>query len=423
MEKVYVRSWQDKIVSKLQKHLPKNTIRYISITLRNCVRLTIDGVIYAESFLHSKPSEKKGDNNIKKVLIMRKDGLGDCIIFYPTLRAYREYYADAEITLIFPTYFESLAPLLGKDLVDHVIWFDQKRFGSNFFYRRRFLLNLKWGGYDIFIYPVFSRETIGYFMMKMASASESIGFEGDISKHGKKSEKRGTLSYTRLINPPEAMKREIDRDAYFAEKVTGQKVTISFPTIDVKKLPHEKAEVLLAEYNLTNKKYAVVFPGAGASYRIWPVKKFAEIIDYITDKGITAVVCGSNKETSLVKQIISLTKQKDIIDLSGKTDLPALSHILTSAELYFGSDTGILHLAVAVATPSVAIVGSGGLDRFFPYGDPMKNRAVYDKTHSYVTGKWIDFDKLKPGEIHPSIANISVADAQKEIDSVIKYIL
>jgi heptosyltransferase-1 len=383
----------------------------------------MESILFVRAVLEEKNATKK------RILIMRKDGLGDCIIFYPTLRAYREYYADADITLIFPTYFESLAAILGKELVDHVIWFDHKKFGSNFVYRRKFLLDLKRGGYDVFIYPVFSRETIGFFMMKMAGAPERIGFEGDISEHGEKSEKRGTLSYTRLIRPPETMNLEIDRDAYFAEQIVGKKVSITFSTIDIKKLPRVTADRYASLYDLVDKKYAVIFPGAGAPYRIWPHEKFAEIIDYLEDKGITAVICGSKKETDLSKQIISLKKQTiktrtsgaATIDLSGKTDLATLAHILGNAKLYFGSDTGILHLAVAVGTPVVAIVGSGGLNRFFPYGDARINRAVFDKTRKYITGRWIDAENLAPGEIHPSIKNITVNDAKKEIDFVLQY--
>jgi ADP-heptose:LPS heptosyltransferase len=388
--------------------------------------MTIDAIIYAESFFHKRPSQKLDGVHKKRILIMRKDGLGDCIIFYPTLRAYRDYYKNDEITLIFPTYFKDLSPLLGKDLVDIVIWFDHKAFGKSFSYRRKFLLDLKRAGYDVFIYPVYSRETIGYLMMKMTGAHERIGFEEGISERGQKAEKKGTVTFTRLIKVPEHIKKEIDRDVYFAEQVTGQKGGVHFPTIDVKKLPFAEAEALLAQHSFIDKKYIVLFPGAGAFYRIWPLEKFAAIVDYSIHAGLTVVICGSEKEKSLAQKIISLSKSGiragAIIDLSGQTDLASLSHILSRARFYFGSDTGILHLAVALGTPAVAIVGAGGLIRFFPYGDPAKNRAVYDKTRSYVTGRWLDAHTLAPGEIHPSIKNITVLDAQKEIDSLLKII-
>ena len=398
---------------------------------RDFFRLCIDGLIYFESFFHTKQYAPSDSKFKKKVLIMRKDGLGDCIIFYPTLNVYRRYYTNAEITLIFPTYFQSLSPILDTNLIDKVIWFDHKKFGSNFLYRRKFLLDLKRANYDIFIYPVYSRETIGFFMMRMTGAKERIGFEGDISEHGKKSEKRGTLAFTRLIRPPEYMVREIDRDANFVEQITCIKVPITFPTIDINKLPRTKVNEIMSEYDLVSKKYVVVFPGAGASYRIWPTNKFAQIVNYLIDKNLTVVICGSGNETSLVQGIISSANEQSkknrllvdkLINLSGKTDLATLSHILSGSQFYFGSDNGILHLAVSVKTPVVAIVGSGGLDRFYPYGDPDINRAVFDKTRKYVTGRWTDFQTLKPGQVHPSIENITVDQAQHEIDQLLKNI-
>ena len=95
--------------------------------------------------------------------------------------------------------------------------------------------------------------------------------------------------------------------------------------------------------------------------------------------------------------------------------------VMLSDILPTGFECGVLNGKIKPGD-IVAIVGSGGLWRFFPYGDPKKNKAVYDKTGKYVTGRWIDADTLKPGEIHPSIENISVEDAKKEVDSVIDYI-
>jgi ADP-heptose:LPS heptosyltransferase len=286
--------------------------------------------------------------------------------------------------------------------------------------------------YDVFIYPAPSRESVGYFMMKMIRATERIGFGGDITEHGKKLEEMGALTYTKLIRPPENIKAEIDRYVYFTEQVTGKKIDVEFPTIDIKKLSDCKALELLKVNDLENKKYAIMFPGAGAPYRIWPPEKSAQIVNYIRNKGMTVVMCGGDKEKALVRDIMSLANknqqddgQNVIADLSGKTDLATLAHLLAKSQFYFGSDTGILHLAVAVGTPAVATVGSGGLDRFFPYGDLKKNRVVCDRTHSFVRsytpGDWSDAHFLKPNEIHPSIKNITTEDAEKEVDYMIDY--
>ena len=396
-------------------------------SIRNKIRLLIDGIIYAESFFHRrKAPEFINGRQKKRILIMRKDGLGDCIVFYPTLKAYRDFYKDDEVTLVFPTYLESLATVFNKDLIDHVIWFNHKLFGSSFFYRRNFMLNLKRAGYDVVIYPVYSREGIGFFMMNMTGAHERIGFDGDISEHGKRSEQRGTLRYTRLIKVPEGMKSELARDTYFAEQVTGKKISFSFPTIDVNTLPSAGADMVIQKYGLAQKKYAVIFPGAGIPYRIWPHDRFAAVIDHIVALGIAVVIAGGPKEKGLAQNIISLTTEKTrisraIVNLTGETDLPTLSRILARAQFYFGSDTGVLHLAAAVGTPCIGIMGMGGLDRFFPYGDLSKNKVIFDKTKKWITGSWTDGHFMKPGEIHPSIKNITLEDAKKEIDAMIKY--
>jgi len=46
-----------------------------------------------------------------------------------------------------------------------------------------------------------------------------------------------------------------------------------------------------------------------------------------------------------------------IIDITGKTTLTTLAAILKSSLLYIGNDTGTVHLASAVGTPTVCIMG------------------------------------------------------------------
>ena len=386
---------------------------------KETLKSIVDSIILTEAFF-IRPEKKPGDEK-KKVLILRKDGLGDCIVFYPTLKAYREYYKGADITLVFPKYFESLAPIVGKDLVNKVIWFDHKAFSGDFWYRRKFLLDLSRKGYDVAIYPVFSRESIGDKMIWMTCAKERIGFDGDPSVQGKEAKAKGNATYTRLIDPPPQMRLEIERDRYFAEQVTGMRCDIEFPTFDTKKLPCAKADSILSGCGVAGKRFAVIFPGAGAPYRIWPAERWAKAIDHISAKGIAPLICGSDKDARLAQKISSLATSK-AFDITGKTDLADLAHILTKASFYFGSDTGILHLAVAVKTPAAAIVGSGGLWRFFPYGDPETNLAIYDKSRPYGSGVWTDAKELKPGQIHPSIAAIAVKEAECAIDRLIGVI-
>jgi ADP-heptose:LPS heptosyltransferase len=373
--------------------------------VRYIFKSIIDNLIYLESrFCRKDPSSPNGK---KRVLILRKDGLGDCIIFYPTLAAYREYYRDDEITLVFPKVFESLFPLLNS--IDKIIWFDANKFSGNLFYRRRFLLDLHRKNYDVVLYPVFTRETMGDFMVKISCAKETVGFDG-----------KDNSIYGRLITPPKDMNLEIDRDRYFAEMVTNKKIDIAFPTIDIKKLPAERSKEIIQRYSLDEKPFVIVFPGAGKPYKIWQPDKFAAVIDYLIENNMTPVVCGDKKETTLAKDIISQVRSPDkVVDISGQTDLPTMAHLLARAKFYFGSDTSILHLATAIKTPTLCIMGGGHFGRFFPYGDLTCNKIVFDENMTCMNDDWACTKNIKAGDSAPCIGSIKVEKVKMAINDMI----
>lgn len=383
--------------------------------MKDIIKKIIDSLIYFESTFY----KNQNISNKKKILILRKDGLGDCILFYPLLSHYRDSFKDCEITLIYPKYFQDLSSLLSK--MDKVIWFDHKKFSSNLLYRRKFLINIKKAGYDIAIYPVFSRESIGDFIMKMAGAKEVAGIDGDFSIQGLESQNKGNVIYTKLIKVPKEIKSEFERNIYFAQVFLNKEIIIKFPTIDINDVQISKSELLSKEYNLEKNNFVIVFPGSGANYKIWETDKFAKCMDYIYSKNLIPVLCGGIGEISLGEEIYNKCNIKDkVINLVGKTDLATLCHLINISRFYFGSDTSILHLSVALNIKSIGIIGSGSYERFYPYGDRYNNIAIYDHSslQLYPVGKW-DKSYSKKSKIHPSISAIEVEQAVIEIDKII----
>jgi len=381
--------------------------------LRKFFKKIVDNVLAVECSLITKELHTK-----KRVLILRKDTLGDYILFYPTLKAYRNKYIDAEITLVISKLFHDLSPLL-KDF-DGIIWFDAKKFSTSFFYRRKFFINLKRRGFDIAIQPTFSREPAGDLMMKITEADQIIGVDGDCTASTKIEKQINNNIYTKLITVPEEIVTELDKNKYIAEKITGQKIDINFPTIDVSIFPDLVAKKIITDNNLQEKKYVIFFPGSGTTFKIWPSNKFAEIADYFVEKGITPVLCGSKGEKDLILGIIEkIVNKNKIIDLSGKTDLPTMIHLLKNSKFYFGSDTGIAHISAAICVPVICIIGGGHFGRFFPYGNLNKNRIVFDHDMMCKNDNWMCSKNLKEGESSPCIKNIKVEDVKKEIDILI----
>ncbi len=357
----------------------------------------------------------------KKILILRKDVIGDFILFIPTLQHYRDYFKDAELCLVVNTVALELGTQF--DFVDTVIPYDSKQFRTNFWYRRRFFHTLAKQNFDIVIHAVYSREYIGDRMVRATGAPITFAFKAESGPM------RTDKSYTTLIDTPKEL-NEPDRNMYFLSKIVGTQITATFPSLDYTKFDSTRATELLRTLKLqendttTPSVYAVVLPGAGATYRTWQLEKFAEVTEYIAHtKNIPVLLCGSLHDKPLTAKIYSLCKNKErVFDVAGILDIPNFGSLLHNALFYFGSETGPLHLATAVGTPVIAVLGGGHRGRFFPYGNPQTNRFIADDHIACIGDGWKCSENLTEGEIAPCIRDISVAQATAEIDTLLAII-
>jgi len=107
------------------------------------------------------------------------------------------------------------------------------------------------------------------------------------------------------------------------------------------------------------KDFFVVAPGAtyGPTKR-WPEGHFVELARrWGGETNWAPVFIGSAdaEERSLVSRVAMAAGG---IDLAGQTDLSLLTAVLADAKLFVGNDSGPMHLAAALGTPTVGIFGS-----------------------------------------------------------------
>lgn len=105
--------------------------------------------------------------------------------------------------------------------------------------------------------------------------------------------------------------------------------------------------------------YAVFAAGAtfGATKR-WPVDSFAATARRVRDSyGLRPVFVGSSDAREL-ETAAALAEGTGGVGLAGQTDLPTLVAVLADADLFVGNDSGPMHAAAAVGTPTVGIFGS-----------------------------------------------------------------
>jgi heptosyltransferase-2/heptosyltransferase-3 len=64
------------------------------------------------------------------------------------------------------------------------------------------------------------------------------------------------------------------------------------------------------------------------------------------------------------------------VDLTGRTDLGTLAAVYARCRLVIGPDSGPLHLASAVGTPTVHLFGPADANRFGPWAPAERHRIV-----------------------------------------------
>ncbi|GHC04471.1 transferase [Streptomyces anthocyanicus] len=120
----------------------------------------------------------------------------------------------------------------------------------------------------------------------------------------------------------------------------------------------------------------VLHPGAGAPARCWPVERYAVVAEALRARGRRVVVTGGADEADLVARLAKRAGLPDTDVFGGGLPYGRLSALVADARAVVSGDTGIAHLAVAHATPSVTLFGPVPPSRWGPPPDP-RHRALW----------------------------------------------
>ena len=107
--------------------------------------------------------------------------------------------------------------------------------------------------------------------------------------------------------------------------------------------------------------------------KVWPIERFAQTaIRLLGEDGPLAggrlMILGGPEDVRTVEELKrSLTKGR-VIDLTGQVDLLTAYACLSHARLYIGNDSGLMHLAAAAGTPTLALFGPSDERLYGPWG-------------------------------------------------------
>ncbi len=111
----------------------------------------------------------------------------------------------------------------------------------------------------------------------------------------------------------------------------------------------------------------VIHAGSGGYSRArrWLPEHFAEVARQLKDDYNAKIVLVGGREDDghLVEQMLDF----ELLNLVGETTLPQLAEVIHGADLFIGSDSGVMHIAAATGTPVISIFGPSNADAWGPW--------------------------------------------------------
>lgn len=147
-----------------------------------------------------------------------------------------------------------------------------------------------------------------------------------------------------------------------------------------------------------------IHAGSGAPVKRWRAEAWAAVIAALAAPGEPVVLTGSDSERRLASDIAAQT-DRPVRNLAGRTELGTLAAVFARCRVVLGPDSGPLHLAVAVGTPTVHLFGPASACRFGPWGPPGRHAVVRADVPCVPCGR---LDWPNPRE-HPCVRVIDPA--------------
>jgi heptosyltransferase-3 len=303
--------------------------------------------------------------NIGRLAVFKMRNIGDVLMITPALRALRESFPGAHITVVVNAGTEAM--LANNPDVDEVLVFNRDEakgsVGASLLYELGFVRQLRRRHFDL---------TIGFTDGDRA-AWYSL-FCGARYRVGSAHRSWGRFDPRRLIYnypaPSSAPKmHEVERHFWILEKA-GVKLRSPRPGALRLVVPDDLKEWAAMELlPLRPARIIHVHAVSRWLWKCWGNESMAEIIDWLeTERDVRVVMTTGpvERERDRAREILDLCRTRPRF-YDGTLSLGQIAALSAQANGYFGVDTAPMHMAAAVGIPVIALFGPTGPRAWRPW--------------------------------------------------------
>ncbi len=299
---------------------------------------------------------------MKNILLIRLSSLGDIVLTSPAIRAVRQHFPQARISMLVAK--QSADLLIENPHLDEVIPFNRKAGNKDTGEMRRIIRRLRERRFDLTI--DFQRKFRTGLLAYLSGAKCRVGYH----------QPNGVLCTVRVpdlstkairagrISSAHAIDRYFDLLQAIGIEATDRTLELFVTDAD-----RAFADEMIAAKGIEADRSKVgLFPGAGWKLREWMPDRFAALGDRVAKQFDAQVLLfGGPHEGELVQQVGDLMRT-EAISLAGDLRIRQLAALIEQCDLFVTNDTGPMHVAAAMHTPTVALFGPGDHIRFQPLG-------------------------------------------------------
>ena len=283
-------------------------------------------------------------DNMKKILVVSVNWLGDVVFSTPVFRALKEAYPKVHLSVLaVPRVKEVLELCPG---VDEVILYDEDGKVKGLLGKTGAGLALRGMKFDAVF--ILRRSLSRSFVAWIAGIPVRVGF--------------ASKSWSGLLTHVADDKGldQIHRSDVYLRVIEAFDVKVRDRS-SVLKVGRDVCERLaqkLRSKGLTGDERIVVLnTGGNWDLKQWPPARFAELAARLTrELGFTVVLPGSASDLTRVSSIAAASGVSPVV-LAGETDLKELAALFKRAHMVVSADSGPLHLANALGANVVALFG------------------------------------------------------------------
>jgi lipopolysaccharide heptosyltransferase II len=270
--------------------------------------------------------------NFSNILVRATNWVGDAVMSLPALRAIREGFSTARISVLAKPW---VADLYGREsFIDEIILYSGEspwRTGHD--------LRVRKFDCAILLQNAFEAAWIAW----LARIPTRIGYKRD----GRQ------LLLTRAVNVPKPGEIPRHERFYYLELLRRAGL--------IDRLPESDAIRLSGGGAIPNGRRVIgVSPGAAyGTAKRWLPERFAEAAGELAKvRGASIALFGSKTERDLCEEVAQRLNGHQVTNYAGQTTLAQFIDLASGCELFLTNDSGSMHIASALGVPTVAIFGA-----------------------------------------------------------------